>query len=477
MEPPSVPPASAPLSPSDTHPGDRFSERQKAGILALTSLLSVLALFEGAIFTPCLLAVQKAFGVSPEVANMSITSYLVATALAPLLWGTLSERLGRKPIYVVSMAICLVSSVALVFSPKFNIGWLIGWRAVQGCGACAAFSVGAGTIADIYRIEQRGRAIGIWTIGPLLGAIIGPVIGGPVSESWGWEYVFAVVAVLTFVLLAAIVLFMPETLPSLAEGQARPKINPFSAFPALRHLFVDIPIYAQSLALGAMYSFISMIARQLYEVYGYTETATGVYALALGIGQLFGSLAGGVIADFLFNRAQVKVSETRLRACYIGCVATGTSYIAWAWLTYYGVHVAPGLVFQFIIGFASCLIFTPTMTYLIDIYIMEAASISAISNLFRLAASAITPLFSPAMEAALGIGWMYTVWGLLIAFTILPLIWLQEKVLWKTRLRTAPWSEGADAGLGKVVDEEVQVEGKVITERDSGVSVEKEVKE
>lgn len=108
------------------------------------------------------------------MANLSIALYTVATAIAPLFWAALSESYGRKPIYLSSLSICLIASVALVFTPNLGIGWLIGWRVVQGTGACAAFSVGAGTISDVFRMEMRGRAMGFYSLGPLVGALIGP---------------------------------------------------------------------------------------------------------------------------------------------------------------------------------------------------------------------------------------------------------------------------------------------------------------
>jgi MFS family permease len=188
--------------------------------------------FEGAIFSPALYAVQVELGTTEVLANASIAAYTVATALAPLLWASLSELKGRKPIYLFSLAICLIASIALIFTPELGIVWLIVWRVIQGCGACAAFSVGAGTISDCYRVEQRGRAFGLNSLGPLLGALIGPpsefilcfrataaaapararcvdvldsadvsllLVGGALSQFLGYRYVFVITAALTAV--------------------------------------------------------------------------------------------------------------------------------------------------------------------------------------------------------------------------------------------------------------------------------------
>lgn len=121
---------------------------------------SLIAVFEGAIFTPAIYEVQKQLGTTEVISNLSIACYTISTALMPLQWSALSERYGRKPVYLASLIICLLASIALVFTPEVGIAWLIVWRVFQGCGACAAFSVGAGTISDVYRIEQRGRACG-----------------------------------------------------------------------------------------------------------------------------------------------------------------------------------------------------------------------------------------------------------------------------------------------------------------------------
>jgi len=131
------------------------------------------------------------------VVNLSVALYNISNAIAPLFWSVrpapdepktsesklihppssrapLSESRGRKPVYLASLSICLAASLALIFTPELGSVWLAVWRLLQGLGSCAVFSVGIGTISDIYRMEQRGRAIGVYSMGSLVGLMIGP---------------------------------------------------------------------------------------------------------------------------------------------------------------------------------------------------------------------------------------------------------------------------------------------------------------
>ncbi|KAI9021877.1 major facilitator superfamily domain-containing protein [Hyaloraphidium curvatum] len=423
--------------------GDKFSDRQKAGALAIASAASLVAVLEGAIFTPAIYEVQQELGTTEVLSNLSIACYTVATAIAPLFWAPLSEVYGRKPVYLGSLAFCLLGSVALVFTPELGIGWLIGWRVVQGLGACAAFSVGAGTISDIYRIEQRGRAFGINSLGPLLGALIGPPIGGALSQYAGYRYVFVFTAGITAVLILVIQFFLPETLPPRKEGAKKPTLNPLAMFPTLRYPWVCIPIYAQAITWGALYSQISMLARQLNFAYGWEPTAVGLYGLVPAIGNIIGAIGAGFIADRMLNKSAGggKVPETRLGAVQLGVALSFVGLTIFGWTIQYKIHPAVPAIANFIWGIGMMVMMTPTGTFLVDVYRPAAASISALANLLRLAVASITPLASPAMQDSMGIGGLYQFWAGLLLVTVSPAILWMTAAGWKKRLKTAPWSE------------------------------------
>ena len=72
---------------------------------------------------------------------------------------------------------------------------LIVFRLLQGTAGSAAIALGGGTVADVFIQEERGKAIALWAMCPLLGPVVGPVMGGFISASLGWRWVFWVLAI------------------------------------------------------------------------------------------------------------------------------------------------------------------------------------------------------------------------------------------------------------------------------------------
>lgn len=112
--------------------------------------------------------------------------------------------------YITSLLIYIVGGIICTFST--NIGMLIVFRALQACGGGAGQTLGGGVIADIYHVSRRGRAYGIFCLGPLFGPIFGPTIGGALCEFLGWRSTLYFLAIIAAVLVVAMVFFLPETL-------------------------------------------------------------------------------------------------------------------------------------------------------------------------------------------------------------------------------------------------------------------------
>lgn len=106
----------------------------------------------------------------------------------------MSDTYGRKPIYMISLIIGIIASVLCAIST--NVTMLIIFRAIQASGTSSGQTLGAGVIADTINAENRGKAYGIFYVGPLLGHVIGPTIGGVLCQYLGWQSSFYFLAIL-----------------------------------------------------------------------------------------------------------------------------------------------------------------------------------------------------------------------------------------------------------------------------------------
>src|SRR6516164_1823340 len=96
-----------------------------------------------------------------------------------------SETVGRRTIYLVSFSLFVVFSVLSAVS--VDITMLVVMRILGGGAAASVQAVGAGTVADIWQPSERGRATGIFYLGPLTGPLLAPIIGGALTQEFGWR--------------------------------------------------------------------------------------------------------------------------------------------------------------------------------------------------------------------------------------------------------------------------------------------------
>jgi MFS family permease len=110
---------------------------------------------------------------SDELATLVVSVYLLGYAVGPLLLAPLSELHGRMIIYNVCNVLYLIFTIACAVAP--NLSALIIFRLLAGTAGSAPLTVGAGSLADMIRAENRGLAMSAWVLGPVLGPVIGPV--------------------------------------------------------------------------------------------------------------------------------------------------------------------------------------------------------------------------------------------------------------------------------------------------------------
>lgn len=122
-----------------------------------------------------------------------VSVFVLGFAFGPLIIAPLSEIYGRTPIYHVCNVLFVAFSTGCALST--NIDMLVAFRFLSGFAGVAAVTCGAGSIADMLPAEKRGRAMSIWSMGPLLGPTIGPVVAGFVIEALGWRWAFWIVVI------------------------------------------------------------------------------------------------------------------------------------------------------------------------------------------------------------------------------------------------------------------------------------------
>jgi EmrB/QacA subfamily drug resistance transporter len=139
-----------------------------------------------------------------------VIAYLVATAAILLTAGRLADMLGRKLIWVVGLVLFTASSALCGFSP--SLGFLIISRAIQGLGGALIMAVSPAMLTAAFPPQERGRALGLNAVFVALGVSVGPTLGGFITATTSWRWIFFVNVPIGIIGLAAMLLVLKETL-------------------------------------------------------------------------------------------------------------------------------------------------------------------------------------------------------------------------------------------------------------------------
>ena len=158
---------------------------------------------------------RASLGASQDEINWVLTSYIVASAIATPLTGWFADRLGRKNLML--MAVVGFVGASLLCGIATNLDQMVLFRVVQGICGAVLVPLAQATIMDINPREQLGQAMAIFGAGIMVGPIIGPTLGGWLTETFNWRAVF-----LVNLPVGALALFILFTLMPKSEIKLRP---------------------------------------------------------------------------------------------------------------------------------------------------------------------------------------------------------------------------------------------------------------
>ncbi|KAI2789497.1 Citrinin biosynthesis cluster MFS transporter mrr1 [Penicillium oxalicum] len=410
--------------PDDPGNPQNFSRRRKWLITVTMSTMTMWITFASSVFSTATMVTAKEFGVSTEVMTLGTSLTVFGFALGPLFWAPLSELYGRRLPLFSGYAVFAIFQIPVAVAQ--NIQTIMVCRFLVGVFGCSPLAVVGGAMADLWNPIDRAVAIAMFSSATFLGPVLGPIIGGFLTDSylgWRWTAWITLITSSFFGLLALFIVpetyapkllqqraarlrretknwalhsFLDEHEPSLAEIGQKYLLRPLQML-VMEPILICMTIYL-ALVYGILYLFFEAYPISFNLVRGWTSL--GVAALPF-IGIMIGVLFGAALIIYTtktrFARKLAKhgkvVPEERL---------------------------VPMMV-------ASVLLHRPIgslgLNYIIDVYMMFANSAIAANTLIRSALGGAFPLFATQMYTNLGVDWASSVLGFItIAMIPIPIL-------------------------------------------------------
>jgi DHA1 family multidrug resistance protein-like MFS transporter len=432
--------------------------KRKVGICIMIGTLTAAVAMGSSIFSPGLLEVAAEFHVGRVVATLGISLYVLGFATGPVVWAPLSELFGRRPVLLMSGLgfICFTFAVATAK----DIQTVMICRGFTGILGAAPLVVVPAAFADLFDNKTRGKAITIFSMMVFAMPLLAPVIGAFVVNSYlGWRWTQYLVGILGSFATLLVLFFFEETHHPIILVNKAKEIKkrtgnwlihaPHDEFELSMKDIVEKNI-TRPLVMLAREPILFLISFYNAFVYGILYLLLSAYPIVFvkgyhmkgGVGELpylgliIGMIFGGlvcILSEPSYLKAMVKnggkpVPEARLIPVFFGSVLfpVGLFWFTWTGNWPEKVHwMAPTAAGVFI-GFGLITIFNGSINYIIDTYLIFAASALAGNTFLRSSFACAFPLFATQMFDNMGVNWA----GLLLAcvgFVLVPVPFLFYK--------------------------------------------------
>ncbi|KAK6954822.1 hypothetical protein Daesc_004791 [Daldinia eschscholtzii] len=450
--------------PDDPENPKNWPFPKKWGVVFIVSMFTFVSPVSSSMVAPSLSAIGAEFGITEGFQqNIVLSVFVLAYAIGPLVWGPLAEIYGRVSVLQYSNLGFLAFTLGCGFSR--TKGQIIAFRFLSGLGGSASLAIGGGVLSDLFVAEQRGRAISIYSLAPLLGPAVGPIAGAFITENTTWRWAFWATSIADAVIQGAGLFFLRETYAPLLLNRKRQRLIAETGNSALRTPYDDAKtdsrslvtilstamtrpfrllatqIIVQCIALYMMYiyglmylllaSFPSLFTSPPPAGYGMSIGIGGLNYISLGLGFFVGAQTSAPLQDRIYaalkRRYGVGKPEYRVPMIIPGSIFVPFGLFIYGWTAEFKTHwIGPNIgAFVFAVGAIIC--FQSLQAFVVDSYQRYAASAVGAATVLRSLAGFGFPLFAPSMYNRLGYGWGNS----LMAFLGIAIGWPSPILLWK----------------------------------------------
>ncbi|KAH9843316.1 putative mfs multidrug transporter protein [Teratosphaeria destructans] len=444
----------------------RWSKAYKRGIIALLAFMSFTVTFT------CISAVPVAHDIisdvtpgrhaSKQATVLLVTIWELGEAAGPLLIAPLSEVYGRWPVFNVANTIFIIGIAFSALSTRPEM--LIFSRFLTGC-AVASNVLNPAVVGDLFEPDERGSAMSLIMLAPLLGGAVGPAIAGAIAETLGWRRIMwmglmlALLAELMFLTLfretyKPVILRrksesssgtpIPEIDEPLLKNQksagSESAILTAIARPA-KVFWSSAILQAISLQGGLTFSFFYVMSTTFPDIlagtYNFKPALVGTSFLSFSVGSFFGVVTCNFLVDYVYKHLSKKhgaIPENRLPLVVFAAFALPLVVALYGWTADQKWPVALLIVSVVLQGFLCIGALVPVMAYVVDATGDYSASALTAVMIIRCLMGTFLPLAAAPLNDKLGYGLgIMSLAGLCLLMAIFPVLVMQYGRKWRQK--------------------------------------------
>lgn len=256
-------------------------------VVLLLSLLLGIQPVTTDLYLPALPAITRGFGGSLGQAQLTLTGMLLAFGCSQMVWGPLSDRVGRRPVLLMGLGLYTLSGVGALLSASME--WLIAWRVLQGAAMGAAVMAGRAIVRDLYAPEQGARVLSKALSGlGLIAAFTAPV-GGWLASTFGWRAALGALAVFGGIALLAVAWRFVETVKHPNPHATQPRVLWRTWRTVLSHPTFWAYAMLATVSYAGLFTFLGASSFVFIDVLGLSRVQYGWSMFCMSVSYLSGT--------------------------------------------------------------------------------------------------------------------------------------------------------------------------------------------
>lgn len=275
-------------------------------LIFILGCLTALGPFSIDMYLPGFPAIAKDLGVDVTRVGLSLSSYFIGISAGQLLYGPLLDRFGRKKPLYIGLVLYIIASAGCLMAHTLNS--LIILRFIQAIGSCAATVAAVAMVRDLFPVKDNAKVFALLMLVVGASPMIAPTVGGYVTSTIGWNYVFVILGLLGVLTLLASIFALPESYVPDRTMSLKPKPILLNFWAVLKEPQFYTYAFTGAVAFAGLFVYVSGSPHIFMDIYHLTDKQYGWIFAGLSIGFIGSSQVNSILLKRFDSQQVVPVA-------------------------------------------------------------------------------------------------------------------------------------------------------------------------